>query len=136
MQSNIEGVQSEWCIVIIFVKTMLCCLATWRFFGFCIYWISCLIAQGLAPEELVVAETPISELPKPKVAISTRISIAEDACPFVTNHNSGGEFKLFLFADPSINFAYCMLSFELLHACVHALAYAWSLSCNFLKAVV
>ncbi|XP_047967752.1 crossover junction endonuclease EME1B isoform X1 [Salvia hispanica] len=46
--------------------------------------------SGLAPEELVVAETPISELPKPKVAISTRISIAEDACPFVTNHNSGG----------------------------------------------
>ncbi|XP_042041526.1 crossover junction endonuclease EME1B-like isoform X7 [Salvia splendens] len=46
--------------------------------------------SGLAPEELVVAETPISELPKPKVAISTRISTVEDARPFVTKHNSGG----------------------------------------------
>ncbi|KAG6386731.1 hypothetical protein SASPL_151904 [Salvia splendens] len=46
--------------------------------------------SGLAPEELVVAETPISELPKPKVAISTRISTFEDARPIVTNHNSRG----------------------------------------------
>ncbi|KAG6384935.1 hypothetical protein SASPL_153758 [Salvia splendens] len=84
--------------------------------------------SGLAPEELVVAETPISELPKPKVAISTRISTVEDARPFVTKHNSGGEFKLFLFANPSINFAYDVLSFKILRACVHALAYAWSLS--------
>ncbi|KAL1567961.1 crossover junction endonuclease EME1B-like isoform X6 [Salvia divinorum] len=48
--------------------------------------------SGLATEELVVAETPISELPKPKVAISKcdpRISTVEDAHPFVTNQNSG-----------------------------------------------
>ncbi|XP_057806925.1 crossover junction endonuclease EME1B-like isoform X2 [Salvia miltiorrhiza] len=49
-------------------------------------------SEGLATEQLVVAETPISELLKSEVAISkcnTRISTAEDARPFITNHNSG-----------------------------------------------
>lgn len=82
-----------------------CCKNNVLFSNLKILWFlhllaSCFLAEGLATEELVVAETPISELLKSEAVISKcdpRISSGEDARPFITNDNSGGEFRLFLF---------------------------------------
>lgn len=68
-----------------------------EFFGFLHLLASCFLAEGLATEQLVVAETPMSELLKYDIPIiNPRISKREVAGPSISNQNFVGEFTRLL----------------------------------------
>lgn len=63
--------------------------------------------EGLATDQLVVADTPMSELLRFEVPITKCNAVApsnEHACSLISNHKSVGEFNLFLFGIYQIKF--------------------------------